>query len=364
MPTVGLDELTTTQREQLATTLLRAARQHAPEWIPDLAAAREELEDALAPDVHARVFLDENGLPLGFAAVRHLYGRLWELHPLVVDPTAQGRGFGRHLVTALERWVIDHDGLVMWVSTSDETRATSLTGVDLYADPLEAMRTLEVEAGHAIRFWQHLGYRLVGLAPDAEGHGRPSIHLAKRMGPRVALRPFVEADASAVHELVASSFAAGEFGHQGEAALVERLRVACPDRIELVAEVFEEEGSAPVLIGHVLLTPATLHLESGEIVAGLGLAPVSVAVAHQRRGVGKRLISDGLGLARRRACPFVLVLGHPDYYPRFGFEQASTLGVACPYPGVPDEAFMIAVLDPSRREALRGRAAYHPAFDE
>jgi predicted N-acetyltransferase YhbS len=351
MPLISLAELSPEQHEQLAGVLHRAAREHAPEWIPTLAAAREQLAEALAPDVLSRVVVTAEGRVVGYAAVEHQYGRLWELHPLAVDVDRRGRGHGRALVSALEQLVAARGGLTLWVGTSDETNATSLTGIDLYADPLAAIRSLAVPEGHAIRFWQHLGYRIVGLAPDAEGHGRPSIHLAKRVGPWVVVRPEREDDAAALRHLIVDSFGASKFGYGGEAELVERLRAAGPERIELVAEI----GST--LVGHILFTPARV----GEV-EGLALGPMAVANDHQRSGIGSRLISDGLGLARRAGHPFVIVLGHPDYYPRFGFESAVLLGVSCPFAGVPDEAFMIAVLDPSRRAALRGLARYHDAF--
>ncbi len=165
----------------MARSAYRAAQQHAPDWLPDLCAAREEIDDALEPEVFARACLDSCGDPIGFAAVKHSYGRLWELHPLVIDPAHQGRGHGKSLVVEIEKHVAKNGGLTVWVGTSDETHSTSLYGVDLYDDPIGALQSLVVHQRHSTTFWQHVGYRIVGFAPDAEGHGRPTIHLAKRV---------------------------------------------------------------------------------------------------------------------------------------------------------------------------------------
>lgn len=350
MRLVSLAELSEEQRHLLAQAVFRASRHHAPEWLPSVAAAREEIDGALEPEVLSRVAVDTDGTPVGYAAVKHQYGRLWELHPLVVDPAQQGRGHGRLLTEAIERLVAERGGLVLWVGTSDETNATSLTGIDLYADPMGAIQSLTIHGRHAISFWQRVGYRIVGVAPDAEGHGRPSVHLAKRVGPRVEVRRERPADADAVRASIVEAFTDSALGYSGEAELVDRLRAQCPDHTALVAEL------SGAVIGTIWFTPATI----GDAV-GVALGPMAVAPAHQRSGIGARLVSDGLGLARRAGHPFAIVLGHPSYYPRFGFERAADLGVSNDF-GVDGDAFMIAILDPARRVELRGVARYHPAF--
>jgi putative acetyltransferase len=93
----------------------------------------------------------------------------------------------------------------------------------------------------------------------------------------------------------------------------------------------------------------------------LELGPMSVLPANQRRGVGAKLIREAIRRADERGEPLVLVLGHPWYYPRFGFRPASTLGIEPPDPSLPDEVFMALPLkayDP----ALRGRVVFPPAF--
>lgn len=136
------------------------------------------------------------------------------------------------------------------------------------------------------------------------------------------------------------------FGQPDEAELVDRLRAACPERLSLVAL----EGDA--VVGHILFTPAKLGA-----VEGMGLAPMAVLPDHQHRGIGGRLVEAGLAELRRRGCPFIIVLGHPNYYPRFGFEPANAHGIRCKW-DVPDDVFMILKLDPSRMEGVTGVAHY------
>ena len=144
------------------------------------------------------------------------------------------------------------------------------------------------------------------------------------------------------------------FPTPAEAQLVERVRAAATDRVAWVAE---RAGS---VIGQVLLTPVTIG--SGDRAArGMGLGPVSVDPAHQRRGVGGALIEAGLAACRARGDRLVVVLGHPSYYPRFGFEPAWPHGL---YYGTPGEnpAFMVRGLVDGALEGLAGEVRYVDAF--
>ena len=145
------------------------------------------------------------------------------------------------------------------------------------------------------------------------------------------------------------------FDSPTEANRVDKLRTSCSDVISLVA-VCECK-----VVGHILFTPATLD---GYGVVGMGLAPMAVLPAYQRTGIGSQLVRHGLEHVRQSGCPFIIVLGHPEYYPRFGFERASKYRLRSQWEGVPDEAFMVAVFD---REALPksgGIARYRDEFDE
>ena len=90
---------------------------------------------------------------------------------------------------------------------------------------------------------------------------------------------------------------------------------------------------------------------------------MAVLPERQRQGIGSELVETGLAELRERDCPFVIVLGHPEYYPRFGFEPASRHGIKCEWE-VPDEAFMILVLDEVRMPEAGGRARYRAEFSE
>ena len=165
------------------------------------------------------------------------------------------------------------------------------------------------------------------------------------------IRDEAAGDAPAVRAVLEEAFASPV-----EAGIVDALRTACAGRLSLVAE---EDGD---IVGHILFTPVEVFAAEG-VLRGYGLAPVAVRTAWQRRGVGSALIAEGTRRLRDDGVSFVIVLGHPEYYPRFGFERASHYGVRCQWTGVPDEAFMLLVLDPAVAPQLGGIARYRPEFD-
>lgn len=146
------------------------------------------------------------------------------------------------------------------------------------------------------------------------------------------------------------------FGQPAEAGLVEMLRASCGEALSLVAE------DAGVVVGHILFTPVVVEGDAGRV-AGMGLAPLAVHPDRQREGIGSRLVERGLEILRGRGCPFVVVVGHPGYYPRFGFERASARGLSSQWPGVDDAAFMVRVLDPPAMTGVSGVARYREEFD-
>ncbi len=114
--------------------------------------------------------------------IPHNSGRVWEIHPIAVRTEDQGKGYGRRLVLDIEQLADVNGVLTLFAGTSDETAATSLFGANLYDDPLSAMANIRAEGMHAYKFWLSVGFRIVGVLPDAEGVGRPGIHLAKSVG--------------------------------------------------------------------------------------------------------------------------------------------------------------------------------------
>jgi putative acetyltransferase len=135
-----------------------------------------------------------------------------------------------------------------------------------------------------------------------------------------------------------------------EGRIVDALRAHGAARLSLVAEV---EGR---VVGHILFSPVTSA--SAE---GLGLGPMAVTPDWQRRGVGGALIEAALARLRAAGCPFVVVLGHHEYYTRFGFVPASRHGLRCEW-DVPDEAFMVYVVDAAATAAASGLIRYRPEF--
>ena len=93
----------------------------------------------------------------------------------------------------------------------------------------------------------------------------------------------------------------------------------------------------------------------------MGLAPMAVAPARQRAGIGSALVRDGLARCRRQGVEAVFVVGHPAYYPRFGFSLASGFGITCEFE-VPDEAFMALELAPGALRGRTGQVFFHEAF--
>jgi len=147
------------------------------------------------------------------------------------------------------------------------------------------------------------------------------------------------------------------FGQPVEANIVDRLRENCSDLLSLVAV---QEGQR---VGHILFSPARIEGE-GKMVVGVGLAPMAVLPSWQRQGIGSMLIWDGIRMLKDKGCPFIIVLGHPEFYPRLGFERASAYGVRSQWEGVPDEVFMILMLNREVMVGTSGTARYRDEFDE
>lgn len=170
-------------------------------------------------------------------------------------------------------------------------------------------------------------------------------------GPRrqddVVIRPRAPADDAAIARLNDAAF-----GTPGEARLIQALRDAGVAAIEWVAV----EGSG--VIGHILFSVLDVMID-GRTVKALALAPMAVEPAWHRQGIGSRLVRAGLGQARRGGWEAAIVLGHPRYYPRFGFSAARARHLQAPYSG---DAFMALALQPGALDGQSGRVVYPAAF--
>ncbi len=144
------------------------------------------------------------------------------------------------------------------------------------------------------------------------------------------------------------------FGQVQEADLVDKLRQNCDDLLSLVAVMQNK------VVGHILFSPASIKSKA-RTVQGMALAPMAVLPEFQQRGVGSELVRTGIAQLKRRLSPFVIVLGHAGYYPRFGFQPAAAYGIRSEWE-VPDDAFMLLVLDESKMRGISGVAIYRREF--
>ena len=145
------------------------------------------------------------------------------------------------------------------------------------------------------------------------------------------------------------------FGGTAEASLIEAIRGNGHATLSLVAE---KDG---LVVGHILFSPVGLSAADGWL-GGMALAPMAVLPACQRQGIGSSLVREGLRQLDETSCPFVVVVGHPSYYPRFGFEPARHYGMDPPWDFVNGDAFFIRFL-PGLRPVTGGTARYVPEFD-
>lgn len=160
------------------------------------------------------------------------------------------------------------------------------------------------------------------------------------------IRDEARGDEAAVHALNASAFPT-----DAEARLVDALRMSGALTLSLVAI------EAAAIVGHIAFSPVVVEAK-GHVAHGVGLAPMAVAPSRQRRGVGGRLIAEGL--RRLQGHPFCVVLGHVDYYPRHGFVPARTHSLR--WERGHDDAFFVQALVAGGLNGVSGVVRYRPEF--
>lgn len=162
----------------------------------------------------------------------------------------------------------------------------------------------------------------------------------------IEIRKERDRDLAAIRELNRLAF-----GQDQEARIVDALRSNHAALLSLVATLNGQ------VVGHIMYSPASV----GERLTGAALGPMAVRPEHQRHGIGTKLVEAGNQTIKDRGDPFVIVVGHPDFYPRFGFKSASSHGIMCEWE-LPDEVFMLLVLDQTRMRGVSGLAKYRPEF--
>jgi putative acetyltransferase len=164
------------------------------------------------------------------------------------------------------------------------------------------------------------------------------------------IRAEKENDRDAVYAVNLSAFET-----PSEAKLVDILREQAQPVVSLVAED-EDDGA---IVGHIMFSPVLLPGYAGLKI--IGLAPMAVAPEHQRKGIGSALVRAGLEQCKQLDFGAVVVLGYPEYYPRFGFKPSKRFSIEWEYE-VPEESFMLIELHPGYLRGASGKIEYHEAF--
>lgn len=178
--------------------------------------------------------------------------------------------------------------------------------------------------------------------------------LTNHKGIFMEIRPAISSDHLAIAQLLKESFSATEHGYDNEAELVEKIRLDPSYQAELELVVVSDSQ----IYGYGMMSEVQINSS----LTGLVLAPLAVAPDKQQQGIGTVLMRELEQRANKQHYPYISILGHPDYYRRFGYLPASKFDVKPPYP-LPDEAFMLKVLLPETIKNIGGTLHYSAAFE-
>ena len=167
----------------------------------------------------------------------------------------------------------------------------------------------------------------------------------------LTIRPEIPEDQASIYYVNQQAF-----GRNQEADLVDKLR----QRGILTTSLVAVQDTA--IVGHIAFSPVEIASEESSFGA-LTLAPIAVLPAHQNKGIGSQMVIAGLEECHRLGHEIVVLAGHPNYYPRFGFVPAYAKGIECEFQ-VPDEAWMIAELKQGALAGRRGKVKFQPELRE
>ncbi len=167
----------------------------------------------------------------------------------------------------------------------------------------------------------------------------------------ITVRPELPGDEDAIRQVNLLAF-----GRDVEGKLVDLIR-GSRFFVPGLSMVAVDDGN---IVGHILLSAAML-INSNDAMPILTLAPMSVIPEYQGRGIGTRMIECAVKRAENSQFPAIVVLGHSEYYPRFGFVKASDKGILSPF-SVPDEVYMVLELMPNALDNITGTVRYPPCF--
>jgi aminoglycoside 6'-N-acetyltransferase I len=166
--------------QQVAALLVEGFAKNWPNAWPDMESALEEVRESFGSGRISRIAVEEDGTVLGWiGGISQYRGHVWELHPLVVRVSQQGKGIGQALVADLEALVRERGGLTITLGTDDENGQTSLSGINLFPNVWEHVAGIRNLKQHPYAFYQKQGFVIIGVMPDANGLGKPDILMAK-----------------------------------------------------------------------------------------------------------------------------------------------------------------------------------------